>query len=266
MFPLRFLAALAFLGLALSVTATEPVDKQRLQRGKAVADKFYQTNPVPDNDFRINLTQQHHQDFIDFDYYVRNTFNYGDMMDSGYAPVRWYKNGVPQPFEKREATFVSDRIGLGILGDRTWYKTYREWFVEQVEHSGRRGDENAKKRLIAESQDRIKKADAESQAGFEKWKNDERSRGSDNVTKIAVLLFFVAVPVLGVLLLIWIARDAKNRGMDNAVVWTLFVLFLWPIALPIYLASRPKGSLIRCGHCENKRLKVSAQCPHCGNP
>lgn len=76
----------------------------------------------------------------------------------------------------------------------------------------------------------------------------------------------VAIIALNIALLIWVARDAKNRGMDNAVVWMIVVMLTGIIGLIIYLFTRPQGNLARCTHCGNPRLQASAKCPHCGNP
>ena len=75
----------------------------------------------------------------------------------------------------------------------------------------------------------------------------------------------IALFVLSVVLLIWVARDAKARGMDNAVVWMLVVFFLNVLGLVIYLFSRPKGELMPCSNCGNKRMQSSLKCPHCGS-
>ena len=81
----------------------------------------------------------------------------------------------------------------------------------------------------------------------------------------SMMLIPVVILILNIALLVWVARDAKARGMDNAVVWVLLVLFTSVIGLIIYLFSRPPGTLVACRHCGSKRLEVSAQCPHCGN-
>jgi hypothetical protein len=75
----------------------------------------------------------------------------------------------------------------------------------------------------------------------------------------------VGIIALNIALLIWVARDAKNRGMDNPVLWMILVMFTGIIGLVVYLFVRPPGSLVSCAHCANKRLPVSAKCPHCGN-
>lgn len=83
---------------------------------------------------------------------------------------------------------------------------------------------------------------------------------------IGVILFiFVAIIAINIAILVWVARDAKARGMDSSVLWMILVMVTGPIGLVIYLYSRPKGTLVACSHCGNKRMEASAQCPHCGN-
>ena len=80
-------------------------------------------------------------------------------------------------------------------------------------------------------------------------------------------LFFLiaAIVVINVSLLIWVARDAKARSMDGAVIWMLLVLFTGIFGLLIYLFSRPNGYLVVCNSCRNKRLAAARICPHCSN-
>ena len=79
---------------------------------------------------------------------------------------------------------------------------------------------------------------------------------------------FIFIPIAGLALsiamLVWVARDAKARGMDSAVLWMLLVFFLNLIGLVIYLFSRPQGNLVPCPNCGNQRLQASVKCPHCG--
>jgi len=76
----------------------------------------------------------------------------------------------------------------------------------------------------------------------------------------------IAVIALNIALLVWVARDAKSRGMDSAVIWMILVMLTSVVGLIIYIFSRPQGNLVRCAHCGNSRLQASAKCPHCGNP
>ena len=71
--------------------------------------------------------------------------------------------------------------------------------------------------------------------------------------------------VVNIAILVWVARDAKARGIDNAVAWMLLVFFAGVPGLVIYLLVRPQGNTVCCPSCNNKRLQVSARCPHCGN-
>ena len=79
---------------------------------------------------------------------------------------------------------------------------------------------------------------------------------------------FIFIPIillaLHIALLVWVARDAKARGMDSAVIWMLLVFFLPLLGVVIYLFSRPQGILVPCPNCGNKRLQASVKCPQCG--
>jgi hypothetical protein len=83
---------------------------------------------------------------------------------------------------------------------------------------------------------------------------------------VFMVVVFVALIALNIALLIWVARDAKNRSMDSSVLWMFLVMFTGPIGLIIYIFSRPQGQLTQCASCNGKRLSASAKCPHCQNP
>jgi uncharacterized membrane protein YhaH (DUF805 family) len=80
-----------------------------------------------------------------------------------------------------------------------------------------------------------------------------------------VVVFPLVVLLVQIALLVWVARDAKSRGMDSAVMWMIFVFVVPVIGLVVYLFSRPKGNLTKCASCANNRLEAAAKCPHCGN-
>ena len=80
-----------------------------------------------------------------------------------------------------------------------------------------------------------------------------------------LLFLMIGLVVLNIVLLVWVARDARARGMDNSVVWMILVLVTGVLGLIIYFFSRPKGDLVVCSRCGNKRLQASARCPHCQN-
>ncbi len=79
-----------------------------------------------------------------------------------------------------------------------------------------------------------------------------------------LLMCWLGLVALQIALLVWVARDAKARGMDSAVLWMLLVMFVPLIGLLIYIFARPQGNLIPCPNCNNKRLQASLKCPHCG--
>lgn len=81
---------------------------------------------------------------------------------------------------------------------------------------------------------------------------------------ILIIVVAIAIVVINIALLVWVARDAKARGLDP-VRWIVLVLFTGLIGLIIYLFSRPKGNLVQCSRCGSKRLETGAECPHCGN-
>jgi len=80
-----------------------------------------------------------------------------------------------------------------------------------------------------------------------------------------LILIPICIFALNIALLVWVARDAKSRGMDSSVLWMVLVMFTSVIGLIIYIFSRPQGNLVRCQSCGNQRLQASAKCPHCGN-
>ena len=80
-----------------------------------------------------------------------------------------------------------------------------------------------------------------------------------------VLVFFIGLIVLNIILLVWVAKDAKSRGMDNPILWMILVFFTGLLGLIIYLLARTGGEMTKCQNCNNKRLIALAKCPHCGN-
>jgi uncharacterized membrane protein YhaH (DUF805 family) len=77
-------------------------------------------------------------------------------------------------------------------------------------------------------------------------------------------ILFLAIIAINIAILVWVARDSKARGMDNSVLWMVLVIFTGWVGLIIYILSRPKGNLIECPNCKNKRLQSSIKCPQCG--
>ena len=79
------------------------------------------------------------------------------------------------------------------------------------------------------------------------------------------LIILIALGVQ-IAIAVWVYRDAKARGMDNALLLTILTVFTGLLGLLIYLLMRPKGVLVACPSCQKKRLEGSTKCPHCGNP
>jgi uncharacterized membrane protein YhaH (DUF805 family) len=79
-------------------------------------------------------------------------------------------------------------------------------------------------------------------------------------------MFVIAVIfIVNIAILVWVARDAKARGMSSPVGWLILIFFTGVLGLIIFILSRPKGPLTPCPHCGNKRLQAMVKCPHCGN-
>ena len=87
---------------------------------------------------------------------------------------------------------------------------------------------------------------------------------------------FLLIPfvwfVIGVLILVWVYRDAESRGMSG-ILWAIIVFFLSLIGLVLYLIfrenpqpitspSRPINRVCpKCGQVLNDEAKF---CPRCG--
>lgn len=78
-----------------------------------------------------------------------------------------------------------------------------------------------------------------------------------------MILIWLSIVALQIALLVWVARDAKARGMDSAILWMLLVLFFPLLGIVIYLFARPQGNMVQCPNCGNRRLQASVKCPHC---
>jgi hypothetical protein len=78
----------------------------------------------------------------------------------------------------------------------------------------------------------------------------------------------IAIPILiialNIAMLVWVAKDAKARGMETPILWMLLVFFMSVVGLIIYIFSRPQGEIVKCPNCGNNRLRSLSQCPHCG--
>jgi hypothetical protein len=83
------------------------------------------------------------------------------------------------------------------------------------------------------------------------------------------ILLLIIIPivwfVINILLLVWVTKDAKTRGMDNPAIWLFLVLFFGFIPFIIYFFARPAGNIITCPHCGNNKMESLKTCPHCGH-
>jgi uncharacterized membrane protein YoaK (UPF0700 family) len=79
--------------------------------------------------------------------------------------------------------------------------------------------------------------------------------------------------LVGILILLWVYRDAESRGM-NGVLWAIIVFFLNIFGLILYLIvreSRPGTTLGRpitriCPKCGQVLTEDAKFCPRCGKP
>jgi cytochrome bd-type quinol oxidase subunit 2 len=76
----------------------------------------------------------------------------------------------------------------------------------------------------------------------------KNSNAVDNAAGYAVCSSILLLPVLfivlNIALLVWIARDAKARGMANSALWMLLVFFTNIVGLIIYLFARTRRNLV----------------------
>jgi len=73
-----------------------------------------------------------------------------------------------------------------------------------------------------------------------------------------VIWFFPIWIVIGVLLCVWVYRDAKARGVD-ATLWLVIVLLTGIIGLIVWLAMRPEEGVPAAA-----AKPTAGTCPHCG--
>jgi hypothetical protein len=80
-----------------------------------------------------------------------------------------------------------------------------------------------------------------------------------------ISLLCLAYVIAVILMLAWVAKDSRNRGMDGGAVWVIAILLFGFVGLIVYLASRPHGILMTCNRCHNRKLNYVLLCPHCGS-
>lgn len=60
---------------------------------------------------------------------------------------------------------------------------------------------------------------------------------------IGLVIFIFVCLVVEIIILVWVYKDAKARGVDNPAVWLILIIFTGLIGLIIYLVVRPKEKL-----------------------
>ena len=57
-------------------------------------------------------------------------------------------------------------------------------------------------------------------------------------------LFFIIAFAIQIAIAIWVYKDAKSRGMENALLLTILTVFTGVLGLIIYLLMRPKNKIM----------------------
>jgi FtsH-binding integral membrane protein len=100
------------------------------------------------------------------------------------------------------------------------------------------------------------------------WSRDSDPFAAAGGCAVCSTIIFIPIIfiVLNIALLVWVARDAKARGMDSSILWMILVMFTSVLGLLLYIFARPQGNVVRCQNCGNNRLQASMKCPHCAAP
>jgi ABC-type transport system involved in multi-copper enzyme maturation permease subunit len=77
------------------------------------------------------------------------------------------------------------------------------------------------------------------------------------------LLCCGAMFIVNIAILVWVVKDAQNRGA-SAGAWLLIVLIFGILGLLAYLVARPQGKLVACPNCGKNKPIRDQICPHCG--
>lgn len=97
----------------------------------------------------------------------------------------------------------------------------------------------------------------------EREKGEEAAAACCGSMVIMIIVMGIAL-IINIAILVWVYKDAQNRGESNAILWMVIVFFTGIFGLIIWLLARPSGSLEACKNCGNKKLQSSLRCPHCG--
>jgi hypothetical protein len=129
--------------------------------------------------------------------------------------------------------------------------------------------ETPEERKAREESERAAK---EFQQAAKEWEKAVRGSGKEAAEGCAIagvgcviaIIFSIVSFGIMIAIMVWVYKDAKARGDQNAVLWLVLTLFTGLIGLIIYIVVRPKGDLAPCGNCHNKKLTTLVKCPHCG--
>jgi len=66
-----------------------------------------------------------------------------------------------------------------------------------------------------------------------------------------------------VFMMVYAYKDGKARGDANSVLWLVLIFFFPLVGFIIYMVARPKGDLVPCPNCKQKKLDILTKCPHC---
>jgi putative component of membrane protein insertase Oxa1/YidC/SpoIIIJ protein YidD len=147
--------------------------------------------------------------------------------------------------------------------------TCSRFAIDALKSNGLPGVFQVGQRLVScsRAQPQIRRASLASELplAFLQATNPDQACGACLATTGGLILLIVGLIAASVALLVWVARDAKNRSVENPILWMLLVFFTSFLGLVIYLLVRPGGNLVSCDSCRNKKLQYARLCPHCGN-
>lgn len=67
-----------------------------------------------------------------------------------------------------------------------------------------------------------------------------------------------------VFMMLYVLKDGKARGDSNVALWAVLVWLFPIVGFIVYFFARPKGDLVPCANCKDRRLASLVKCPHCG--